>query len=90
MKHSIRTRGKRIIAVLLSILITVLVASPVKLSAVESNVCQEAFEDCMIDAAIATLIAFLGGPYNALVVGVAYAAFCNNGYNFCNKYVLKS
>lgn len=90
MKNSIKTRGKRIVAALLSILFAILTAGPFELSAVESNVCQEALEDCMIDAFFATVIAFLAGPGKALAVGVAYVAFCNNGYNFCNKYVLKS
>jgi hypothetical protein len=88
MRNSTRTRGKRIAAALLPILITVLVAGPVKLSAVESNVCQEALHDCMIDAFFATIIAFLGGPDKAFAVGVAYVTFCNTGYNFCTKYVL--
>lgn len=88
MRNSTRTRGKRIVAAILLILITVFIAGPVKLSAVGSNVCQEALEECMIDAFFATVIAFLAGPDKALAVGVAYVTFCNTGYNFCTKYVL--
>ncbi len=64
----------------------VFVAAPYQLSA---NVCKDAFEDCLIDAGIASLIALIAGPYSAGAVLAGYAWFCWNGYRFCQDYVLK-
>jgi hypothetical protein len=87
MKKLKSVKAKRITAAAIALaFILVFVAAPYQLSA---NVCDDALEDCLIDAGIAGLISLLKGPLVAAAVVASYSVFCVNGYLFCKEYVIK-
>jgi len=94
MKNLKGNKGKRIMAAALAVLVFFLFVAPHQLSAGEDP-CVRALMECLIDAAGATIAAFLaglaGGPIIALFamafVGKASVEGCVIGHCFCEKYV---
>jgi hypothetical protein len=82
MKRFQKTKGGRLAAGLLAVLVLLVAAA----GPAHAGVCERALTKCVIDIGLPNMASLLASGGIGFIAGVVMAQFCYNGYLFCVQY----